>query len=446
MRVLPLPLSLVLTAEANRWTSTVHTSSTARYDAFRKRSGWLPSSSRRSRSALVLFPRGGDAGVASPEAPSTTTATCGDGQSLDDRVNAAMLRLGLGSEGAAAADVVSEESTQTTALERGVTCQDGVCTIDKLDDMSSSTETSAVATSNTDTGDDITNNNEEGEEEQDLDQIATKIATEMNVPNDIVMAAIYSSFSGAGDNRRIDEKTARMIVQAEVDAISNVAEDCEEVQQLVSEGFDTFFSRRSLAFADMNVDDARAILIADQEDEDAERMEMEAAQAAAAVKKEEPELKTVTVEYPKDFNPLVAAAPQPAAPKRQEAPKPAKKEDVVFEGTVEDLQKLVIESPVPVLLDVCEFTRCLCCCTSPPICANPIASSCSRCRLVWTVQTIDSCSRTNMRQCRGYAPPCEDQHRPTASNLSSVGSTIVAYSVWNQGWKGYEYVSGNASR
>jgi hypothetical protein len=196
----------------------------------------------------------------------------------------------------------------------------------------------------------------------------------------------------------------------------------------------------------MNVDDARAILIADQEDEDAERMEMEAAQAAAAVKKEEPELKTVTVEYPKDFNPLVAAAPQPAAPKRQEAPKPAKKEDVVFEGTVEDLQKLVIESPVPVLLDVCEFTRCLCCCTSPPICANPIASSCSRCRLVWTVQTIDSCSRTNMRQCRGYAPPCEDQHRPTASNLSSVGSTIVAYSVWNQGWKGYEYVSGNASR
>ena len=64
-------------------------------------------------------------------------------------------------------------------------------------------------------------------------------------------------------------------------------------------------------------------------------------------------MKTVTVEYPKNFDPLAgtgaAAAPKPQQ-KPEGTPPPAKKEDVVFEGTTEDLQKLVIESPVPVLL------------------------------------------------------------------------------------------------
>lgn len=113
------------------------------------------------------------------------------------------------------------------------------------------------------------------------------------------------------------------------------------MKQLVSEGFDPFFSRRSLAFSDMNIDDARAILIADQEDEDAEQKEM--------AKANEAPMKTVTVEYPKDFDPTAAAAQHEP---QQQKPTPAKKEDVVFEGTTGDLQKLVIESPVPVLLDV----------------------------------------------------------------------------------------------
>ena len=116
------------------------------------------------------------------------------------------------------------------------------------------------------------------------------------VPQDIALAAIYSSFSGTDDNRRINEAAARSIVQAEVDAIENVAEDCLEVKQLVDEGFDVFFARRSLAFSDMDVDNARAILIADREDEEAE--------ATAAAKEKEPEMKTVTVDYPKDFDPL----------------------------------------------------------------------------------------------------------------------------------------------
>jgi len=91
----------------------------------------------------------------------------------------------------------------------------------------------------------------------------------------------------------------------------------------------------------MNIDNARAILIADQEDEDEEQKQMES-------KDMNPPMKTVTVDYPKDFDPTAAAKPET----QQQKPPPAKKSDVIFEGTTADLQKLVIESPVPVLLDV----------------------------------------------------------------------------------------------
>ncbi len=118
----------------------------------------------------------------------------------------------------------------------------------------------------------------------------------------------------------------------------------------------------------MNIEDARAILIADQQDEEAERLEMEQAAAAAAKKKEEEDTaklthNTITVNA--NFDPLASAATsaaatappkQPQQPSQRQKPEgmppPAKKSDVIFEGTTQDLQKLVIESPVPVLLDV----------------------------------------------------------------------------------------------
>ena len=147
--------------------------------------------------------------------------------------------------------------------------------------------------------------------------------------------------------------------------MASVPEDSPEVTQLAEEGFDVFFARRSLAFSDMNVDNARAILMADREDEEAERAEMEKAQAEAEARQQEEEakpFKTVNVDYPTNFDPTAggAAAPKPQQQQKpQGAPTPAKKEDVIFEGTTEELQKLVIESPVPVLLDVCKF-RSLC--------------------------------------------------------------------------------------
>jgi thioredoxin 1 len=120
----------------------------------------------------------------------------------------------------------------------------------------------------------------------------------------------------------------------------------------------------------MNIEMARAILVADEEDAKEEEEQMAKMQAereeeekraqlraeADQKKKEEAQMKTVNVDA--DFDPtrspggmrMGGAPAAPAAP--QGAPQPAKKEDVVFQATSENIQELVLESPVPVLLDV----------------------------------------------------------------------------------------------
>jgi thiol-disulfide isomerase/thioredoxin len=288
---------------------------------------------RKSTTALILFQRGGDtdSAVLEEEDVVQTLSSSVREQTLDDRVSAAMKRLGL---------EVEEELTSDGSVslsDNATKCEGGVCTMP---------DNSTIATN--------TDMNGEAVTEQDINNMAEAISIEMNVPRDIALAAIYSSFTGSNNNR-INEEAARCIVQAEVSAIANVAEDSPEVQQLVSEGFDVFFARRSLAFSGMDIDNARAILIADAEDEQAE---LEAQQASAAAA-EKPAPKTVTVDYPANFDPLSTAAaaitttnPTPHKQQEQKPPPPAKKEDVVFECTSEDIQKLVIESPVPVLLDV----------------------------------------------------------------------------------------------
>ena len=306
---------------------------------------------RSKNTALVQFPRGGEAGSAVAEETS-----------LDDRVNAAMARLGIDS------NPPPPPPPATAAEDSGINCEEGVCTIDD-------SKTAAEAEDE----DKITNSSQETATEEEAEapaplteeymfKVADTIATEMSVPTDIALAAIYSSFTGTDEtNRQINEEAARSIVQAEVNAMAGVPEDSPEVTQLAEEGFDVFFARRSLAFSDMNVDNARAILMADREDEEAERAEMEKAQAEAEARQQEEEakpFKTVNVDYPTNFDPTAggAAAPKPQQQQKpQGAPTPAKKEDVIFEGTTEELQKLVIESPVPVLLDVCKLLL-LCSC------------------------------------------------------------------------------------
>eukprot|EP00957_Ditylum_brightwellii_P072548 5513085-Ditylum_brightwellii.AAC.1 len=133
--------------------------------------------------------------------------------------------------------------------------------------------------------------------------------------------------------------------------------------------------RRALAFAEMNVGDARAILLADREDEEIEIKEREEAEKAAAEEeaarakiRAESEMKTVTVDA--NFDPtalpgsggtsdaasmgMPGILPQRRQQQQQQQnfPKEANKADVVFEATTADLQRLVMESPVPVLIDV----------------------------------------------------------------------------------------------
>jgi hypothetical protein len=136
--------------------------------------------------------------------------------SLDDRVNAAMKRLGLDADvsGVSTESTISDDK-QENPSSSDMNCEGGVCTLptESLADETTSTTDASTAE----------------EEVQDIESISANIAAEYDVPNDIVVAAIYSSFVGEGDARRIDEDVARQIVQAEVDAISGVPEDCEEV-------------------------------------------------------------------------------------------------------------------------------------------------------------------------------------------------------------------------
>lgn len=284
-------------------------------------------SSRRRRQADITtsptnLPRGGDA--------ASTTATTE--QSLDDRVEAAMRRLGLSDE-----EETSPSSDGTDGPAEGVTCEDGVCTVDEQasqDSTPTRDDSKATAAST----------------QEEMFETADRLSGEMNVPKDIALAAVYSSFATDSEgNRQINVAGARDIVQAEVDAIAGVSEDSEPCKQLVSEGYEPFLARRALAFSENNVDNARAILIADQEDQEAEEAEAAAAQAEIEAQQKEEEaapMKTVTVDYPQNLTP----SPEPKKP--DEAPPKARREDVIFEGTTETIQELVIESPVPVLLDV----------------------------------------------------------------------------------------------
>jgi thioredoxin-like negative regulator of GroEL len=98
----------------------------------------------------------------------------------------------------------------------------------------------------------------------------------------------------------------------------------------------------------MNLDDARAILLADQMDAEKEAEEARKMEA----KKEEPPLALKTVTVKADFDPTAGVAALPQQRTQQQAPKPAQKKDVVFEATAAEVQELVLESPVPVLLDI----------------------------------------------------------------------------------------------
>jgi len=296
-----------------------------------------------SKNAFLLSNlRGGDetaasTGVDSPPVTHTTTTTNGDDEpSLDEKVYAAMKKLGMSPP--------TEEGVENDADK----CKDGICPMPNQESASSSSSADTQPQSTP---------------EQDPHVMASAIAKEMNVDSRLAMAAIgATSKFGEGNQRVYNEKAAKDMIQYELDLIERIPSDAPNVQKLVEEGYDPFLSRRALAFAEDNMDDARAILIADQMDEEEEAAtaaagqgEEEAMRAQLRAEKEAKPLDLVEVKA--DFDPTTLpttpkAKPTPKQSPTDGMPKPAPKESVVFEATTAQLQELVLESPVPVLLDV----------------------------------------------------------------------------------------------
>jgi len=224
-------------------------------------------------------------------------------------------------------------------------------------------------------------------EHENIQTTIQRISKDMNVDERIVVAALGATREENGvEDGRLNEKAAREMIQMELDAIASVEEDCEEVQTLISEGHQPFLARRALAFSGIPSDDgstitfslptARAILLADEEDAQEEADEILAAEAEAeaiakatqrkkeAEQKKEAESRMKTVQVDGGFDPTKlpvpssastpsVAAPAAAAPSpTPAAPPPAKESDVIFEATSENIASVVLESPVPVLLDV----------------------------------------------------------------------------------------------
>ena len=303
--------------------------------------GFLPRVGQRNeinKTPLVLLTlRGGDEEVLT----------------LDEKVRKAMSKLGIGPPPKKVEDPKPEPPTEPAATTTDdAECEDGVCPVPDAPPSKSNDVVTPPPPAVT-----------QEQLDMDVEELADKIADDMNVHPSLAMAALgaTSTFETANPtSRQYNEALARSMIQQELGMIENVAEDCEEVQQLVAEGYDTFLSRRALAFSDMNMEDARAILLADKMDEEEEEEETErnAQQSAAAAQQqpeEEPEMKTVTVDA--NFDPAsIGVKPKAPAPAPQannpQMPKAARKEDVVFEATTAQIQELVIDSPVPVLLDI----------------------------------------------------------------------------------------------
>ena len=258
-------------------------------------------------------------------------------QSLDEKVRNAMRKLGLSAPAMPQEDEPEAEE-----------CEGGACPLPTEEKVT----TAAV-------------------EQESAFDMAARIASDMGVNMDLTMAALGATGEiSPGSDPKLNEEAARAMIQQELSIIDSVPTDSEDVQQLVSEGHEIFLARRALAFAEGNMEDARAILVADQmdaeEESNAEKEAQTAAEEAdieskaraklrdeAAAMKKAPVMKSVSVDA--NFDPttsgLEATSRKPQSPSGITYLKPALKSEVVFEATTAQIQELVLESPVPVLLD-----------------------------------------------------------------------------------------------
>jgi len=289
-----------------------------------------------------LETRGGDTTV-TDDSVATTETTPKEEKSLDEKVYAAMAKLGMTTSTSTTRTTSSMDGNDATDSTAEVeSCKDGVCSISQK--------------------------KEEPKQAINPHEMSERLAKEMNVDSRLTMAAIGATSTMGGDNgedqRIFNESAAREMIQQELDLIESIQKDSEYVKTLTKEGFDEFLSRRALAFAENNLEDARAILMADQMDAEEEEEEEAAAlvETLESTGEDTTQKETDFVEVKSNFDPAKLPATPPSTStnvasnnisnENNSTPTPAKKESVVFEATSAQLQELVLESPVPVLLDI----------------------------------------------------------------------------------------------
>ena len=151
---------------------------------------------------LNQVPRGGADSTTVAEDVASDSAAAGEEKSLDEKVREAMKKYGLNPDVEVPADD-DDDNEEDDVASTEMNCEGGVCEIPSEQ---------AIQT------------------EEDINDMTDRIATELDVDRQIVLAALGATSTGEGDHRRVDEALARELIVAERDAISGVTEDCDEVR------------------------------------------------------------------------------------------------------------------------------------------------------------------------------------------------------------------------
>ena len=126
-------------------------------------------------------------------------------ESLEDRVQAAMKKLGLASTEEIAKAAEGVEDGGDSNGDGDANCENGVCEI----------KPSLPSPDNT----------------ESFQDMMIRLSKEMNVDENIVMAALGATMmvGTEPEEQRLDEAAARTMIQYEIDAIQKVMEDSDEV-------------------------------------------------------------------------------------------------------------------------------------------------------------------------------------------------------------------------
>ena len=159
--------------------------------------------STSTRSDLLnRVPRGGADSTTVAEDVASDSAAAGEEKSLDEKVREAMKKYGLNPDVEVPADD-DDDNEEDDVASTEMNCEGGVCEIPP---------------------------EQAPQTEEDINDMTDRVATELDVDRQIVLAALGATATGEGDHRRVDEALARELIVAERDAISGVTEDCDEVR------------------------------------------------------------------------------------------------------------------------------------------------------------------------------------------------------------------------